>query len=154
MTTTTSTGSGTGTTTRLAPSMVGGALGGVAGGMVFGMLMQMMNVMPMIAQLVGSQSIAVAWVVHLTISAGLGATFGVLVARRHLGVGSLTGLGVAYGVLWWVVGALLVMPAKLGMPVLHLDTMAWQSLMGHMMFGAILGIVTGAWLRRASQTHA
>ena len=52
------------------------------------------------------------------------------------------------------VGALLVMPAKLGMPVLHLDTMAWQSLMGHMMFGAILGIVTGAWLRRASQTHA
>lgn len=154
MTTTASTGSGTGTTTRVAPSVVGGALGGVAGGMVFGMLMQMMNVMPMIAQLVGSTSIAVAWVVHVSISAVLGAVFGLLVAQRHLGLGSLTGLGVAYGVVWWVLGALLVMPAKLGMPVFHLDTMAWQSLMGHMMFGAILGAVTGAWLRRSSRARS
>jgi hypothetical protein len=33
------------------------------------------------------------------------------------------------------------MPAKLGMPVLQLNTTAWQSLMGHLLYGLVLGIV-------------
>jgi len=28
--------------------------------------------------------------------------------------------------MWWVLGALLAMPARLGMPVLVIDTMAWH----------------------------
>jgi hypothetical protein len=40
------------------------------------------------------------------------------------------------------------------MPVLQVDAMAWKSLMGHMIFGVILGLVTGAWMRRAAGTDA
>lgn len=132
---------------------MGGILGGLAGGLVFGMMMQLMDFMPMIAMLVDSDSVAVAWVVHLAISAFIGAIFGLAVSMRPLGLGALAGAGVAYGVLWWVLGPLLLMPAKLGMPLFQFDSMTWKSLMGHMIFGVVLGLVTGAWLRRASN-HA
>jgi hypothetical protein len=153
MTTTTRSATST-AAARMTTGLVGGAVGGMAGGMVFGMLMQMMNVMPMIAMLVGSESIAVAWGVHVMISASLGGLFGLVVAGWTRSRSLLAIAGLAYGVLWWVLGAMLLMPAKLGMPVLQVDAMAWKSLMGHMIFGVILGLVTGAWMRRAVGTDA
>lgn len=33
------------------------------------------------------------------------------------------------------------MPARIGMPVLELTPMAWQSLVGHLIFGLVLGLV-------------
>ncbi|MBI1352339.1 MAG: hypothetical protein GC156_14635 [Actinomycetales bacterium] len=130
--------------------MVGGVVGGLAGGVVFGMMMQMMDAMPMIAMLVGSDSIAVAWVVHLAISAFIGGVFGVLIATRRISLAASVGAGVVYGMVWWLLGPLVLMPAKLGMPLFTFDTMIWQSLMGHMIFGAVLGLVAGAWLRRTA----
>ena len=51
------------------------------------------------------------------------------------------GLGqcIAYGIFWWILGGLILMPSKLNMPLFHLNTMAWQSFMGHIIFGAVLG---------------
>lgn len=133
-----------GTGSRMLP----GVVGGLAGGVVFGILMQTMGMIPMIAQLVGSESVAVGWVVHLAISAVAGAVFGVLLGSRAGAPGPALVLGLAYGVAWWVGGALLVMPAWLGMPVLVLDTMALQSLMGHLLFGLVLGLVFVGMARR------
>ncbi len=64
------TGAGSVTLSR---RLTAGVAGGLAGGLVFGMMMQVMGMMGMIAQLVGSTSVAVAWVVHLAISAFFGA---------------------------------------------------------------------------------
>ena len=154
MTTTATAGKTTGTVSTIKNGLVGGILGGLAGGLVFGMMMQLMDFMPMIAMLVGSESIAVAWVVHLAISAFIGAIFGLAVAGRSLGLAVLIGAGIAYGVVWWVLGPLLLMPAKLGMPTFQFDSMTWKSLMGHMIFGVVLvlALVTGAWLRRTPRT--
>ena len=121
--------------------LLAGIAGGLAGGVVFGVLMQMMGMIPMVAMLVGSKSVAVGWLVHLAIAAFIGATFALLFARwaARLVPGALTGMG--YGVVWWVLGALLIMPARLGMDVFVLNTTAWQSLMGHLIYGLILGVV-------------
>jgi uncharacterized membrane protein YagU involved in acid resistance len=146
----TSTGSAVTPTTRPTPvdSLVPGIAGGLAGGVAFGVMMQMMDMLPMVAMLVGSESVAVGWVVHLGISAVLGAGFG-LVGARLIGswAGGLAG-GLAYGAVWWVLGALVAMPLRLGMPTFTLSTMAWQSLIGHLLFGAILGAVAVALTRR------
>lgn len=40
-----------------------------------------------------------------------------------------------YGMLLWVIGPLLLMPARLGMPLFAVDRTALMSLMGHMIFG-------------------
>ena len=50
-------------------------------------------------------------------------------------------VGVVHGAIWWVLGPLMIMPAMMGMPLVALNPTAVLSLMGHMVFGAILGLV-------------
>ena len=126
-----------------------GIIGGLAGGVVFGILMQAMNMIPMVAMLVNSRSLVVGWIVHLAISAFIGATFAVIFGGRGSRMGTTLVLGVGYGVVWWVLGALLIMPARLGMDVLVFDSMAWLSLMGHVLYGLVLGGVFALLTRRA-----
>ncbi len=126
-----------------------GIAGGLAGGVAFGIMMQALGMIGMIAMIVGSESIAVAWAVHLAISTLFGAVYGALAAPRVAGwaPGLLTGL--AYGALLWVLGPLLLMPAQMGMPLFTVDTMAVQSLVGHLVFGLVLGGVVVALARQA-----
>ncbi|MGH3585147.1 MAG: hypothetical protein ACRDQ0_02395 [Pseudonocardia sp.] len=114
-----------------------GIVAGLAGGIVFGVLMAMMGMMPMIAMLVGSSSAAVGWLVHLVISAFYGALFA-LFAPAALGVGSTLGAGAVYGIVLWVIGPLLVMPAMLGMGLFMFDTTTMMSLVGHLLYGLIV----------------
>ncbi len=125
-----------------------GVIGGLAGGVVFGALMQMMGMIPMVASLVGSESVAVGWLIHLVISAFAGAVFALLLGSRAEKYGPAVLLGLVYGVAWWVVGALLIMPAQPGMDVFVLNTAAWQSLMGHLLFGLVLALVYAGMARR------
>jgi uncharacterized membrane protein YeaQ/YmgE (transglycosylase-associated protein family) len=150
MTTSTASTAATTVTPTASRTIVAGIVGGLAGGMVFGMMMQMMGFIPMIAALVGSSSVAVGWVVHLAISAFIGAVFGALLSGRTLGLGAYAGAGLMYGVVWWVLGPLLLMPAKLGMPLFQVNDMVWKSLMGHMIYGVVLGLVAGWMVRRSA----
>lgn len=134
---------GTDTGTRV----IAGAVGGLIGGVVFGAMMQMLDMIGMVAMLVGSESLAVGWAVHLAISVVLGIGFGLVSVRGLDAWASGIGMGVGYGVVWWVLGALIAMPARLGMEIFTINTMAWQSLMGHIVFGAILGAVAVAIVR-------
>jgi len=130
--------------------LASGVAGGLAGGVMFGLLMQMMAMMPMVAMLVGSKSTAVGWLVHLAISGFAGAVFAVLIGRLATTWAKAAGLGMGYGIIWWVLGALLIMPARLGMDVFAFNTTAWQSLMGHLIFGLVLGLVFAALTRRGA----
>jgi uncharacterized membrane protein YagU involved in acid resistance len=122
----------------------GGVLGGIAGGVVFGLLMHMKGVMPMIAMMIGSESVFVGWILHLIISAVTGVLFVYTLGGSPETYGKGIGMGVVYGVIWWVLGALILMPVILGMGVQFVnafDTMRMMSLMGHAIFGAILGAI-------------
>src|SRR5437764_99665 len=104
------TASATPHTAALPTRLVAGIAGGLAGGVVFGVLMQTMGMIAMVAMLVGSKSVAVGWLVHLAISAFIGATYALLFARwaTRLVPAGLIGLG--YGLMWWVLGPLVIMP--------------------------------------------
>ena len=116
-----------------------GAMGGAVAGMVFGMMMNKLGMIGMVAMLVGSKSNVVGWVVHLSISMLIGIAFSLLMEKRLKNLTAGITYGMAYGIFWWVAGALILMPAKLGMPLFSFNTMAWQSLMGHVVFGLVLG---------------
>lgn len=140
-----------------------GIVAGLIAGIAFGIMMTLMHaptpdggsmpMMAMVAQVVNSKSLVVGWIYHLFNSAVIGALFGWLLGSRVAGLGSGFGWGAAYGVLWWVLGGLILMPMFLGMPAfapLQMPMMrpvAFGSLLGHVMFGLILG-AGFAWLRR------
>ena len=119
-----------------------GLIGGIAGGVMFGALMAMMGMLPMIASMVGSNSPLIGFAVHILMSImiGLGLTviFGNLLLTSYPR-GIVVGLG--YGAIWWVLGPLVVMPMMFGMPLFTVDTTALFSLMGHLIYGVILGAV-------------
>jgi uncharacterized membrane protein YagU involved in acid resistance len=125
-----------------------GIVAGLAGGIVFGALMAMMGMMPMIAMLLGSSSAAVGWLVHLVISAFYGALFALIVPTT-LGVGALLGAGAVYGIVLWLIGPLLIMPAMLGMGLFMFTTTTMMSLVGHLLYGLIVAGVLVPLRRRA-----
>jgi uncharacterized membrane protein YagU involved in acid resistance len=122
-------------------SIIRGAVAGLVGGMVFGMLMAMMNMLPMVGMLVGQENAVVGFIVHMLISAFIGATFGAIATRLPHSWGVLLGAGAAYGMVWWVLGALIMMPLMLGMNemVFVIGQTQWMSLMGHVIFGLVTG---------------
>lgn len=117
-----------------------GAVAGLIGGVPFGIMMGMMGMMPMIGMLVRVESAFVGVLVHGAISAITGAIYGFFVARlaQTWRVAALGGL--VYGVIWWVLGALILMPAMLGMfeMIFVIGQMQWMSLLGHIIFGEVL----------------
>ncbi len=129
-----------------------GVYGGLAGGVVFGAMMAMMGMLPMIGNMVGVPSAWVGLLVHLMISAAIGGSFAVLLdaSGQRGGVGS----GLAYGFAWWILGPLTLMPFFMGMGLgvnwnVAAIGEAMPSLVGHLIFGAVLG-VTYRWLRESS----
>ena len=132
-----------------------GIIAGLIAGVVFGVMMTVMHaptpdggsmpMMAMVAKIVGSTSLAVGWLYHLFNSAVIGGLFGWILGARIGGSGSGIGWGAGYGVVWWVLGGQILMPMFLGMPAfapLQMPMMrpvAFASLMGHLLFGVVLG---------------
>ena len=132
-------------------SLQHGLYGSLIGGAIFGAMMGMMGMLPMIGAMVGAASAAVGFAVHLVISAVIGVGFVLAVTalgREHTaGIGA----GLTYGVVWWVLGPLTLMPLGMGMGfgvnwTLSAATAAAPSLMGHLVFGGVLG-GTYRWLQ-------
>lgn len=127
-----------------------GVYGGLAGGVVFGAIMGLMGMLPMLGNMAGVPTAWAGFLMHMMISAVIGAMFAVLVQWTGWPAGIGTGLG--YGALWWVLGPLTLMPLFMGMGVgaswnMAAIAQAMPSLMGHLIFGGILGC-TYAWLGR------
>lgn len=127
----------------VAQPLIRGVIAGLVGGVIFGAMMQLQGMMPMVAMLARSESALVGWLVHLLISAFIGAVYGIAAAR--LGANWTTALigGVVNGVVWWVLGALILMPLMLGMNemVLQVGEMQVNSLIGHLIFGVVAALV-------------
>lgn len=108
---------------------------------MFGVMMTMMDMMDMVAALASSSSIVVGWIVHLAISAAFGVAYAAVAGTRAARTPVAAGIGAVYGVIAWIVGALLAMPLMMGMTPFMLGEMQMMSLVGHLMFGVVLGVV-------------
>jgi hypothetical protein len=139
-----------------------GIYGGLAGGLVFGMMMAKMGMLPMIGKMIGQPSAAAGFLLHMFNSAVIGAGFAIVVSRIKAGSGvgarnrtAALVHGLLYGGAWWLLGPLTLMPLFMGMGLgvnwnLTAATNMLPSLMGHMIYGAILGITYGALQARAT----
>lgn len=117
-----------------------GISAGLVGGAVFGVMMAIAGMYPMISSMVGMENAIVGFVIHLIISIVIGIIFAVLLGDFVMGGPSMRAIlvGGVYGLIWWVLGPLLIMPAAMGMPLFAVDAQT-GSLFGHVIFGIIMG---------------
>lgn len=139
-----------------------GALGGLIGGLAFGvwgaaaqnvlrplLAPGSVGILNRIAGIVGSGSPLVGFGLHLVISIGIGAGFGLLVRERQLSPRAAALLGLAYGAVWLFLGNLILLPlmaregfagvAKGFAELFSVSTLL--ALTGHLIYGLVLGIV-------------
>ncbi len=144
-----------------------GVVAGLVAGTLWGGLLQVMWVpgpageqlpmMAFVAAAVGSQRAAAGWAAHLALSVLLGAAFALLLGERGRRQAHAVGWGIACGLVLWLVGWLVLMPVRLGLPPLaplrSLETVpnVIGGLLGHVVYGSVLGGGI-AWLRRERRT--
>lgn len=119
-----------------------GTTGGIVGGIFFGLLLAGLGTLPLIAELVGSDSVVIGFVVHMLISALFGALFGLALELAQVKLSRALSYGILYGLFWWVAGALTLMPLLLGLSPNYAQALSQanvMSLLGHIVYGVVLG---------------
>ena len=132
-------------------SLVWGAASGLAGGLLFSVVMLQIGFLPTVARLVGSTSAGTGFTVDLAISFLIGSSYGLLFRRQSFDLGSALGWGMSYGVFWWVLGTLTLLPILLGStPRWTVEVVAtvFPRLVAHIAYGAGLGITFYLFERR------
>jgi uncharacterized membrane protein YagU involved in acid resistance len=132
-----------------AQRLLAGIIGGVVGGLAFGALMAMMGMLPMVASIVGSKSAVVGFVYHMFNSVVIGALFGLILGSFSRTYGQGVVFGLLYGVVWWVLGPMILMPLLLGMGSEGIASQfgaafsapMLMSLLGHLIYGVLTGLV-------------
>lgn len=130
-----------------------GVGGGLVGGLVFGVLMSMMvpGVLRMaIPAMYGIQGPAglIGWVLHMSHGAVIGLGFAALAGWKPdlvATTGKSVGVGAVYGLVVWLLLAVIVMPIWLGAVGFGgappLPNVGMESFVGHLVYGAVLGAV-------------
>ncbi|MDQ6648982.1 MAG: hypothetical protein M3Z02_02500 [Actinomycetota bacterium] len=138
--------------TRALRGLARGTAAGLVGGALFTVVVVQVGDLGRIAGLVGGASTGVGLTVHLFISVVLGASYGVAFRKEGSDGEAALGWGLSYGLLWWLLGGLTLLPVLLGQPPAWSASAiaaAFPSLIGHLAYGAGLGL-TLAWLERRS----
>jgi hypothetical protein len=125
-------------------AIVAGGLAGTIGGLIFSRWVASGDYFPLLAgygELHAARITIIA--LHFSVALFIGVTFGVLFQRDVRGYGSCMGWGLAYGIFWWFLGQLTLLPLAAHKAI---DWSADQgaaifgSLIGHILYGLILGV--------------
>lgn len=119
-----------------------GAISGLAGGIIFAILLGFADSFPLIARLVGSTSAGAGLIVHLVVSIIVGLTFAWWFGSVSHTYRDGVGYGLLHGLIWWVIGPVVVMPLVLGLELANPFTAGnIMSLFGHLIYGLVIGVV-------------
>ncbi len=111
-----------------------------------------MNVGAMLGAVMGG-SLALGWMAHAAAGVALAVAYAALFAARLPGPGALR--GALYALLPWIAAQLVVMPMMGAGPFGGSFAAAAGSLMGHLLYGAVLGGIYGtAGARATHPAHA
>jgi uncharacterized membrane protein YagU involved in acid resistance len=131
----------------LSRALVVGGLAGLVGGWAFGQWMAKVNHFPLIAGLIHLSSREAGAALHFVFACIIGASFGLLFQRDVRGYGSCLGWGLGYGMFWWFLGPMTLMPLwqgrRLDWSYQHGQAL-FGSLVGHIIYGLIVGVIYAA----------
>ena len=139
---------------RLGRALVVGGAAGTLGGLVFGRWAAAGGFFPLLVGIGALPSRAAPVALHFALALWIGASFGLLFQRDVRGYGSSMGWGLGYGIFWWSLGPLTLLPLAAGSPLdwsAEQGSAAFGGLVGYILYGVILGIAYATldriWLR-------
>src|SRR5262249_2361714 len=125
-------------------ALVGGGVAGVVSGWAFGGGVGAGNFYPLGAGLGPSRSPPLGMALPFLVAVVIGASFGLLFQPDVRGLGSSMGWGLGYGIFWWFLGPLTLLPLLQGQPLdwsyEHASDL-YGSLVGHIVYGLLVGLV-------------
>jgi hypothetical protein len=128
-------------------AIIVGGFSGVLGGLISGRWSSAGDFFPLIAALGEPHSRMATVALQFSVAVLIGSCFGLLFQRDVRGYGSSMGWGLGFGIFWWFLGPLTIFPLASRTP---LDWSAdhggelFGSLVGHILYGLILGIAYAA----------
>ena len=131
----------------LSRAIVVGGLAGIVGGWAFGQWMAKVNHFPVIAGLIHLRSVSAGVALHFVFAFIIGSSFGLLFQRDVRGYGSCLGWGLGYGIFWWFLGPMTIMPLWQGRSLdwsYYHGQELFGSLVGHIVYGLIVGVIYAA----------
>jgi len=138
-------------------ALIVGGLAGAIGGIVFGRWTGGWY-FPLIASLVNSSVSAGEWL-HYAFSIVIGSGFGLFFQRDVRGLGSSLGWGTGYGIMWWFLGPLTLLPLAGRREIdwsYENAASLFGALVGHILYGLIAGLVYAfvdrLWVRFLSES--
>ncbi len=106
--------------------------------------MAKINHFPLIAGLIHLSSRNAGIALHFVFAFIIGASFGLLFQRDVRGYGSCLGWGFGYGIFWWFLGPMTLMPLWQGRGLdwsYQHGQELYGSLVGHIVYGLIVGVI-------------
>ncbi|MGH9773983.1 MAG: hypothetical protein ACRD50_03440 [Candidatus Acidiferrales bacterium] len=140
---------------RVLHSLGWGALAGLAGGFISAPVLFVTGVLPKVAGLDTDFSNVRGLLVHLLVSAAIGMTYGLLFRNEASSIGRGMNWGWLFGLIWWYVGPLTLLPLVLTGECdwrVEAASALLPSLMGHLIFGIVTALVFLSLERRYSRT--
>ena len=125
-------------------SIAGGAVAGLAGGIVFSVVLVHVGGLSGVSRMLADDSATIGFLLHLVTSVLIGIGYGFAFVKRSDDVSSALGWGTSYGVFWWLMGSLTLLPILSGdVPqwTAAAAASAYPALIGHLVYGAFLGVV-------------
>lgn len=121
-----------------------GTIAGILAGVIFGIIMMFttassptgaeVSMLESMALAVGAESVWAGWLLQLISSAIIGLIFGAAFGNKVANYKSGAGYGALFGVIWWAVNGLLIMPL-MGAGV----ALGFGTLIGYLVFGVVMG---------------
>lgn len=122
-------------------AVIAGSIAGLLGGLFYGRWTVQVDNFPLLAGFVGSDAVQVGYAFHLLVAIIIGASYGLLFRDESKSLGPSLIRGVVYGMIWWIVGPLTIMPILLGDGVqwsLEAGQATYGALIGHIIYGIVL----------------
>lgn len=130
--------------TKLRTRLIAGVVGGLLGGLVFGAALANSGMMTSIAGLFRFEEDGTGWIIHLVISAVIGLIYGYWSDQQLTSVTYNLAAGGVYGFVWWCLGSMTLAPLLAQGRVdwtMEAAAAAFPSLIGHLFYGGITGLV-------------
>ena len=140
---------------RWGRAVVAGGFAGIFGGLIFSTWVASGDYFPLLAGYgVLTISRGAIVILHFGVALIIGISFGLLFQRDVRGYGSCMGWGMAYGIFWWFLNQLTLLPWIAHRPLdwsADRGAFVFGSLIGHILHGLILGVTYATldrlWLR-------